>query len=148
MNNLFGDSPDTLRYVALAGLLAVLLGTYAARHRIAGMLSSGGSSGGGYATISQDEAKRIIADGDVVIVDVRSSNEFATGHIPGALCVPAKTISAADTSVLPDRNQAIMVYCKTGMRSKKAAATLARLGYTKVFNIGGISSWTGDVVAD
>lgn len=83
---------------------------------------------------------------DYVIVDVRSRTEYDNGHIPGAICVPVDHIRRRPPEQLPDRAQQIFVYCWSGMRSRKAAKRLARLGYTNVYEMGGLSSWEGELV--
>ncbi len=113
-----------------------------------GALFGAGQSGAGFETISQDEAKSMMADDEVVIVDVRTLQEYNTGHIPGAICIPNEEIDASVVEKLPDPDQKILVYCRTGRRSKEAALKLADLGYTHVYDFGGITSWTGETTTD
>ena len=100
-----------------------------------------------YAHISQSEAKTMMeADDGHVIVDVRRQDEYDEGHIPGAICIPNESIGDTQPSELPDLNQVILVYCRSGRRSKEAAQKLFDMGYTKVYEFGGIIDWTGEVV--
>jgi len=106
----------------------------------------------GYLQISQEEAMRIMKEeSGYVILDVRTESEFAEAHIPGAICIPVETIeslSEAPIEGLPDKDQTILVYCRSGRRSKIAAAKMADLGYSKVLEFGGIITWTGETVTD
>ncbi|MBR6102987.1 MAG: rhodanese-like domain-containing protein [Ruminococcus sp.] len=102
-----------------------------------------------YRQISQDEAKEMMSSGEgYIILDVRRQDEFDAGHIPGAICVPNETIESEPPAELPDRAQVILVYCRSGRRSKEAAQKLADMGYTSIYEFGGINSWTGDVVTE
>lgn len=96
----------------------------------------------GYERISQEEAKRIMdQEEDFIILDVRTQEEYDTGHIKGAICIPNETISEDILEQLPDQQQQILVYCRSGNRSRQAAGKLARLGYTNVKEFGGIITW-------
>ncbi len=144
---------------------------------------------GTYQQISQEEAKQIMeTEEGIITLDVRTQEEYDSGHIPGAVCLPNETIQEAwlqqqrveDSGnstnlavedaepqqgiesfensgdpelaslkverLLPDRNQKILVYCRSGRRSKEAAQTLADMGYTNIFEFGGIIDWTGNIV--
>ena len=102
-----------------------------------------------YTQISQDEAREMMEQDDGhVIVDVRRPDEFETGHIPGAICIPNETIGSDQPEELPDLNQVILVYCRSGNRSEQAAQKLFELGYTNVYEFGGIIDWTGEVVTE
>ena len=99
-----------------------------------------------YEQITQDEAKTLMAESEnYVILDVRTEAEYAEGHIPGAICVPNETIGDNMPEELPDKDQLILVYCRSGNRSKQASEKLAKLGYTNIKEFGGINTWTGDV---
>ena len=101
----------------------------------------------GYAQISQDEAKEMMEKDDGhIIVDVRRPDEFEAGHIPGAICIPNESIDAEPPEELPDLEQIILVYCRSGNRSKQAAQKLFDMGYVNVYEFGGIIDWTGEVV--
>ena len=97
--------------------------------------------------ISQEDAKEMMEmeDGHV-IVDVRRQDEYRKGHIPGAVLIPNEGISVAPPEQLPDKDQVILIYCRTGARSKQAAQKLADMGYTNLYEFGGIMNWTGPVV--
>lgn len=97
-----------------------------------------------YEQISQDEARILMAEAeDRIILDVRTKEEYAEGHIPGAICVPNETIGTEMPEELPDKEQLILVYCRSGNRSRKAAEKLAKIGYTNVKEFGGIITWNG-----
>ena len=83
-----------------------------------------------------------------MILDVRTAQEFASGHIPGAVLLPNETIGTEDIPLLPDKDQLILVYCRSGNRSTQAAEKLAQLGYTNIVEFGGINSWTGEIVTE
>ena len=108
-----------------------------------------GSSSSGYRQISMDEAVKMMRDEkDYIILDVRRPDEFAEGHIPGAINVPNEEIGTAEIAELPDKSQLILVYCRSGRRSKEAAGKLVSLGYTNIVEFGGILDWTGEVVSE
>ncbi|MEA4911024.1 MAG: rhodanese-like domain-containing protein [Oscillospiraceae bacterium] len=95
-----------------------------------------------YVSISQEEAKRIMdSDDSVVVLDVRTQAEYDEGHIENAILIPHDVILEQAPSVLTDESQTILVYCRSGNRSKVAAKTLATMGYTNVKEFGGISTW-------
>lgn len=100
-----------------------------------------------YTQISQDEAKEMMKrDDGHIIVDVRRQDEFDAGHIPGAILIPNESIGMERPAELPDPDQIILVYCRSGRRSKEAAQKLFDMGYTHVYEFGGIIDWTGEVV--
>ena len=102
-----------------------------------------------YRHISQDEAQKMMADqDDYIIVDVRRQDEYDEGHIPGAVLIPNESIESTHPEALPDLNQTILVYCRSGNRSKQASEKLANMGYTNVFDFGGINTWTGEIVIE
>ena len=99
-----------------------------------------------YEQISLEEAKQLMKDEEgYIILDVRTKEEFAEGHIPGAICVPNETISGEMPEELPEQNQLILVYCRSGNRSKQASKKLAELGYTNIKEFGGIIDWDGEI---
>lgn len=101
----------------------------------------------GYRQVTTEEAVNIMqTEENYVILDVRTAQEFASGHIPGAVLLPNETIGTEDIPLLPDKDQLILVYCRSGNRSKQAAEKLAQLGYTNIVEFGGINSWTGEIV--
>lgn len=103
----------------------------------------------GYRQVTTAEAVNIMqTEENYVILDVRTAQEFASGHIPGAVLLPNETIGTEDILLLPDKDQLILVYCRSGNRSKQAAEKLAQLGYTNIVEFGGINSWTGEIVTE
>lgn len=103
----------------------------------------------GYMQITQEEAARMMEeDPNAIVVDVRTQMEYESGHIPGAICIPNETIVDRPPDELPDPEQRILVYCRSGNRSKQAAQKLADMGYTNVHEFGGIIDWSGNVVKD
>ena len=102
-----------------------------------------------YRQIAMDEAVDMMAqETGYIILDVRSPDEFAAGHIPGAINVANESIGTGEIPELPDKDQLIMVYCRSGRRSKEAAEKLVKLGYTNIVEFGGILDWTGEVVTE
>ena len=95
-----------------------------------------------YQQITQEEAKEMMDTQEVVILDVREQDEFDAGHIPGAVLLPVGTITE-DTAaaVIDDLDTVVLVYCRSGNRSKTASQALADLGYTNVYEFGGINTW-------
>ena len=101
-----------------------------------------------YRQISMDEAITMMEEeSGYIILDVRTPEEFADKHIPGAVNIPNETIGAEKIPELPDKDQLILVYCRSGNRSKQASEKLAALGYTNVVEFGGINSWPGETVS-
>ena len=82
-----------------------------------------------------------------ILLDVRTREEYENAHIPGAICIPNETIGTEEIPALPDKDQLILVYCRSGNRSKQASEKLAALGYTQVVEFGGIMDWPGDTVS-
>lgn len=102
-----------------------------------------------YKQISMDEAVTIMAEEtDYIILDVRTPEEFAEKHIPNAINVPNETIGTDEIPELPRKDQMIFVYCRSGNRSKQASEKLVKLGYTNIYEFGGINDWTGDTVGE
>ena len=92
--------------------------------------------------ITAEEAKKLMdSESGYVILDVRTEQEYAEGHIPGAILIPDYEISEKAESVLTDKDQLILVYCRSGRRSKHAAAQLEEMGYTRIREFGGILDW-------
>lgn len=99
-----------------------------------------------YMNITAEEAKKIMdTESGYVILDVRSQEEYDEGHIPGAVLLPDTEIAEKAEECLTDKEQQILVYCRSGRRSKKAATELAGMGYTNVKEFGGILDWTYEV---
>ena len=102
-----------------------------------------------YRQISMAEAVTMMAqETGYIILDVRRPDEFAAGHIPNAINVANETIGTAEIPEVPDKDQLIMVYCRSGRRSKEAAEKLVKLGYTNIVEFGGILDWKGEIVTD
>ena len=102
-----------------------------------------------YRQITVDEAvTMMMQETNYIILDVRRPDEFAAGHIPNAINVPNETIGTAEIPELPDKDQLIMVYCRSGRRSKEASEKLVKLGYTNIVEFGGILDWKGEIVTD
>ena len=102
-----------------------------------------------YQQISMDEAIAIMeSESDYIILDVRTTEEFADKHIPDAINIPNETIGTAEIPELPDKDQLILVYCRSGNRSKQASEKLVSLGYTNIVEFGGINDWPGETVSD
>ena len=98
-----------------------------------------------YRQITQEQAKEMMkADDGHIVVDVRRLDEYDAGHIPGAICVPNESITDKRPAELPDLDQIILVYCRTGRRSKEASQKLFDIGYTNIYEFGGIVDWTGE----
>ena len=95
-----------------------------------------------YQQISQEKAKEMMDTQEVIILDVREQDEYDSGHIPGAVLLPVGTIDE-DTAaeVIPEMDSTVLVYCRSGNRSKTASSALAELGYTNIYEFGGINTW-------
>ena len=104
-----------------------------------------GSSSSGYRQISMNEAVKMMKDEkNYIILDARRPDEFAEGHIPGAINVPNEEIGTTEIAELPDKSQMILVYCRSGRRSKDASEKLVKLGYTNIVEFGGILDYKGE----
>ena len=102
----------------------------------------GTAADGSYQQITQEEAKEMMDTQDVIILDVREQDEYDSGHIPDAILLPVDIIDEETAAaVIPDKESTVLVYCRSGNRSKTASSTLAELGYTNIYEFGGISTW-------
>lgn len=120
----------------LSLLLAVLL-----------LVCTGCGGAKAYREMSMKEAAQWMSrESGYLLVDVRTAEEYEEGHIPGALLVPIEEIREGKLDAIPNPQQTLLLYCRTGRRAEDAAAILARLGYQNVYAIGGIFDWTGEVV--
>ena len=154
-----------LGLAAIGGSAGALAGMYTFRHKTqkkyytitvslllilqiaAAVMLLSGCSSASYTQISQDEAMKMMQEQtDCLIVDVRRPDEFAEGHIAGAVNVPNETIEDEAPEALPDKEQTLLVYCRSGNRSKEASQKLADMGYTNVYEFGGINTWEGEIV--
>lgn len=105
------------------------------------------SKGEGYKRISMDEAKTLMEKEEgYILLDVRTKGEYESGYIPGAINIPLSDIDEKIISSLPDKSQMILVYCRSGNRSREASDKLSKLGYSNVLEIGGINAWKGEIV--
>ena len=108
--------------------------------------SSNTSSESDYKQISQEEAKEMMDTQDVIILDVREQDEYDSGHIPGAVLLPVGTIDEETAAeVIPETDSTVLVYCRSGNRSKTASSTLAELGYSNIYEFGGINTWPYEI---
>lgn len=113
---------------------------------LTGCGAGGASEEKGYQQISQEEAKEMMDSQEVLILDVREQDEYDSGHIPGAVLLPVGSITEESAAeVIPEKDATVLVYCRSGNRSKTAAKALAELGYTGIYEFGGITTWPYDV---
>ena len=104
--------------------------------------ASNASSESSYQQISQEEAKEMMDTQEVIILDVREQDEYDSGHIPSAVLLPVGTIDEETAAeVIPEKDSTVLVYCRSGNRSKTASSALAGLGYTNIYEFGGINTW-------
>lgn len=104
------------------------------------------TNGNAYKSISMSEGiEQMKSDGGYVLLDVRRADEFNAGHLPGAVNIPNEEIGSEEIPSLPDKNQTVYVYCRSGNRSKQAAEKLFALGYTNIIEIGGINDYNGEL---
>ena len=114
---------------------------------LAGCAAPAGSENS-YRQIGMQEAIEMMdAERDYIILDVRTVEEFNERHIPGALNIPNEAIGTEEIPQLPDKEQLILVYCRSGNRSKQASEKLVNLGYSNIVEFGGINDWPGETVS-
>ncbi len=101
---------------------------------------------GVYQKITAEQAKQMMEEGGVTVVDVRRNDEYDNGHIPGAKLVPNEVIELQAEELLPDKDAVLLIYCRSGNRSKQAADKLLAMGYQAVYDFGGIIDWPYDIV--
>lgn len=101
-----------------------------------------------YHKITAEEAKEMIDSGGVTVVDVRTEAEYTAEHIPDAVLVPNEEIGSEQPQALPDLEAVLLVYCRTGVRSKQASDKLVEIGYQNVYDFGGIADWPYDTVTE
>ena len=107
---------------------------------------TGSGSSASYRQVDAETAKELMdTEDDYVILDVRTQAEYDESHIPGAILIPHDTVATAAEDALPDKGQLILVYCRSGNRSKQASQALVDLGYTNVVEFGGINSWPYEI---
>ena len=123
-----------------------LVPLFAALLLIAGCAAPAQESG--YRQVTAEEAIALMEkESGYIILDVRTAQEYSEKHIPKAVNIPNESIGTEDLPALPDKNQLILVYCRSGNRSKQASEKLAALGYTNIVEFGGINSWPGETVS-
>ena len=143
MNKLWIIIPIVLIIIAGLGIVFFILG----RSRI--MDGDGMERKFTYTQIPQSQAKEMMDNDDsVIVVDVRREDEYKAGHIEGAILIPNESIDTTPPAELPDMDQKILVYCRSGRRSKEAAQKLADMGYSQVYEFGGIIDWGYGTVRD
>ena len=99
-----------------------------------------------YKKITSDEAKKMMETQKAIVVDVRTLEEYNEGHIPNAISVPLETIENEAETKLKNKDDLILVYCRSGRQSREAALKLIEKGYTNVIDFGGIKDWNGEIV--
>ncbi len=114
----------------------------------AGQEAGSGMQEQAYHKITAEEAKQMMDEGGVTVVDVRTEAEYKEGHIPGAVLVPNEGIGSEPPEALPELDAVLLVHCRTGVRSKQAADKLVEMGYTQVYDFGGIRDWPYDIVTE
>lgn len=132
----------TLAFAVAAGFLMLTA------CRAAKTPSDSGTSSEAYHKITAEEAKEMIDEGDVTVVDVRRADEYKAGHIPGSVLVPNEEIKDEQPEELPDLDAVLLVHCRTGIRSKQASDKLVEIGYKNVYDFGGIVDWPYETVAE
>ncbi len=127
---------NTILFLSL--LIIVLFG-------LSGCSPTSKSSGAAH-KISTEEAKEMMdSDDSIIILDVRTQEEYDTDHIPGAILIPYTEITKTVDELIPDHSSTILLYCRSGRRSSIAASDLVDLGYSNVYDFGGISDWEYEV---
>ena len=135
--------------IIISVLLFVVLLTGCSKAPDEGKKISQNESENTYRQIDMDEAVKMMEEeSDYIILDVRTPEEFREEHIPDAINIPNETIDSDEPVELPDKEQLILVYCRSGNRSKQASGKLVKLGYTNIVEFGGIIDWTGDTVSE
>ena len=139
-----------MKYIIIIGVIiavSVIAALVYFAFRSKGNIMDGPGMINSYKQITQEEARDMMKKDDGhIIVDVRRQDEYDSGHIPGAVCIPNESISDTQPEELPDLKQIILVYCRSGRRSKEAAQKLFDMGYSNIFEFGGIIDWTGETV--
>ena len=135
--------------VKKTGMILFLLLLSALLTGCTGQILDGPGMVNSYEQIDQETAKQMMEKDDGhVVVDVRTREEYDAGHIPGAILLPNESIGTEPPEELPDRNQIILIYCRSGNRSKQAAQKLFDMGYTNIYEFGGINTWTGEITPE
>lgn len=149
-----GNSKSRGAVLAVFVVLCMLLtacgnGTSSSESAQSEVRTTTASAAANYQQITQEKAKEMMqADDGHIIVDVRRQDEYDSGHIPGAILIPNESIGTEQPKELPDLDQVILIYCRSGRRSKEASQKLADMGYTNIYEFGGIIDWIGEVVTN
>ena len=137
-----------LRFSALAATLALLLAGCSARKGKPMPTEEDIPGKAAYHKLSAEEAYEMMASQEVVVVDVRTREEYDGGHIENAVLVPNESIGSEMPEALPDKEATLLVYCRSGRRSKDAAEKLLALGYQSVYDFGGVIDWPYELVKE
>jgi phage shock protein E len=154
-----GDNIMTIRKAAVLCLIALATFAFSAcgmaepmgkpmeKPAASASTNQGATAGAQYHKISPQEAKdRMEKNAKVIILDVRTKGEYTEGHIKNAINVPNESITTQQPQELPDKNAEILVYCHSGNRSRQASEKLVKMGYTKIYDFGGVNTWTYGLV--
>ena len=135
-----------LLFAALAASLALLSGC--ALSRAKEDTAEDMTDKAAYHKISAEEAYEMMVSQEVVVVDVRTSEEYDGGHIENAVLVPNESIGSEMPEALPDKESTLLIYCRSGRRSKDASEKLLKLGYKSIYEFGGIIDWPYELVKE
>jgi len=142
--NIFRHKTKSIKFrmfVPIALVLNIVAGGF-----IYGNIGEPAEEAAVYIRITPSEAREIMQSGNVIVLDVRTEGEFNEGHIEGAILLPGTEIEARAAEVIVNKNQTILVYCRSGTRSAAAAWVLIEIGYTSVYDFGGILDWPYEIV--
>ena len=134
-----------LLFAALAASLALLSGCTLSKTK---KDTEGMTGKAAYHKLSAEEAYEMMASQEVVVVDVRTREEYDGGHIENAVLVPNESIGSEMPEALPDKEATLLIYCRSGRRSKQAAEKLLKLGYQNVYDFGGVIDWPYELVKE
>lgn len=139
------SSSSDVEFTRVNDMKKILAAGMACAFFLLGATGCGGENVAGYQKIAPAEAKSMMDKGGVTIVDVRREDEYAAGHIPHAILVTNETIGDKMPAALPDKEAVLLVYCRSGARSNQASNKLLKIGYKKVYDMGGIQDWPYEV---
>ena len=135
-----------LLFAALATSLALLSGCTLSKTKADTAEDMTGKAA--YQKISTEDAYEMMVSQEVVIVDVRTPEEYDGGHIPNAILVPNESIGDDMPEALPDKEATLLIYCRSGRRSKEASEKLLKLGYKSIYEFGGVIDWPYELVKE
>ena len=135
-----------LLFAALAASLALLSGCVLSKTKAD--TAEDMSDKAAYQKISAEDAYEMMVSQEVVIVDVRTPEEYDGGHIPNAILVPNESIGDDMPEALPDKEATLLIYCRSGRRSKEASEKLLKLGYKSIYEFGGVIDWPYELVKE